>query len=215
MAIARSTESGTWLLWSTSLLKNIWYYISWTKHRPMEIIILAIVTHRKSFIIFSFARPWPSDSLSFLECIDHDIKGKKSWKWCQDVKLMVMTRQKYEEDLRRFHHTILKMILIYGEKLINYRLLPVQFLISPTWVSQTCFESWHLRELEHLQKWKHFRIKTAEKAYLNLDIFCHRSKLKVFKTFRKLYLLSQASPSRERLPQLLSVKCKYPLCNQL
>ena len=175
---------------------------------PMEIIILTIVTYRKSLIIFSFARPWPSDSLSFLECIDHDMKGRKSWKWCQDVKLMVMTRQKYKEDLRQFHHTILKMILIYREKLINYRLLPVKFLISPTWVSQTCFESWHLRKVEHLQKWKHFRIKTAEKAYLNLDIFFHRSKLRVFKTFCKLYLLSQASPSWERLPQLLSVKCK-------
>ena len=140
---------------------------------------------------------------------------RASWKWCQDVKLMVMTRQKYEQGLRQFHHffksTILKinMILIDGGKLIDYRLQPVKFLISPTWVSQTCFESWHLRELEHLQKWKHFRIKTAEKAYLNLDIFFHRSKLKVFKTFRKLYLLSQASPSRERLPQLLSGKYSW------
>ena len=185
----------------------------------MEMIIWTIVTHRKSLIIFSFARPWPSDSLSFLECIDHDMKGKKNWKWCQDVNLMVMTRQKYKEDLRQFHHffksTILKinMILIDGEKLIDYRLQPVEFLISPTWVSQTCFKSWHLRIVAHLQKWKQFRIKTTEKAYLNLDIFCHRSKLKVFKTFHKLYLLSKASPSGERLPQLLSVKCKYPLCN--
>ena len=176
MAIARSTESGTWLLWSTSLLKNILLYL-----------LHKVSPHGVNYPGYCNL-PQVVDHLFLCKALTFRFSQfpRVHWSWYEgQKKLKMMSRCQVDGDDQAkiwtgsetipslFKSTILKidMILIDVEKLIDYRLQPVKFLISPTWVSQTCFESWHLREVEHLQKWKHFRIKTAEKAYLTWTFF--------------------------------------------
>ena len=92
MAIARSTESGTWLLMKKIIVTQFFiqpFAILKKKNTLKLIMIITMIVmtikndnhHLRSLIIFSLAKPWASDSRSFLmvELISWILWWLRSW----------------------------------------------------------------------------------------------------------------------------------------